>query len=52
MALIVCPECGGKLSDKAEYCPHCGCPSKYISTNAISDFVVDEIGRASCRERV
>lgn len=24
MALIICPECGGKLSDKAEFCPHCG----------------------------
>lgn len=24
MALIICPECGGKLSDKADFCPHCG----------------------------
>ena len=26
MALFECPECGGKVSDKATLCPHCGCP--------------------------
>lgn len=26
MALIQCPECEGKVSDKAQTCPHCGCP--------------------------
>lgn len=26
MALVTCNECGGKVSDKAESCPHCGCP--------------------------
>lgn len=26
MALIVCPECGHKVSDKAEVCPECGFP--------------------------
>ena len=25
MAIIVCPECGGKVSDKATACVHCGC---------------------------
>lgn len=25
MALTTCSECGGKVSDKAESCPHCGC---------------------------
>ena len=24
MALIMCPECGGKVSDTCEQCPHCG----------------------------
>lgn len=24
MALIICPECGGKVSDSASSCPHCG----------------------------
>lgn len=26
MALIRCEECGKKVSDKATFCPHCGCP--------------------------
>lgn len=26
MALITCRECGQKMSDRAECCPHCGCP--------------------------
>lgn len=26
MALIKCPECGKKISDKATACIHCGCP--------------------------
>ncbi len=30
MALTICPECKGKVSDKAEFCPHCGLPKKYI----------------------
>lgn len=24
MALIICPECKNQVSDKAEFCPHCG----------------------------
>ena len=28
MALIECPECGGKISDKAPVCIHCGFPLK------------------------
>ena len=26
MALMICPECGGQVSDKAHACPHCGYP--------------------------
>ncbi len=26
MALILCKECNREISDKAESCPHCGCP--------------------------
>lgn len=26
MAMIDCPECGSRISDKAEACPHCGNP--------------------------
>ncbi len=28
MALIICPECGKEISDKAYFCPHCGNPMK------------------------
>lgn len=28
MALINCPECGKKISDKAASCPDCGCPAR------------------------
>lgn len=28
MALIVCPECGAGISEKAIVCPRCGCPMK------------------------
>lgn len=31
MALITCPECNNKISDKAEKCPHCGLPSAHFS---------------------
>lgn len=26
MALVICPECGQQISDKATYCIRCGCP--------------------------
>lgn len=26
MALIICPECGKEISNKAMQCPYCGCP--------------------------
>ncbi|TYP00153.1 hypothetical protein EDC39_101313 [Geothermobacter ehrlichii] len=28
MALKKCKECGGKISSKAEYCPHCGAKNR------------------------
>ena len=28
MSLIKCPECGKDVSDKAVFCPNCGCPIK------------------------
>ena len=31
MALIYCPECGSRISDKALMCIHCGCPAEYYS---------------------
>ena len=30
MALIECPECGKEISDRAEFCPHCGLPSAFF----------------------
>jgi len=30
MALINCPECKKEISDKAQSCPHCGCPINAI----------------------
>jgi len=27
VALKICPDCDGKVSDKAKSCPHCGCPT-------------------------
>ena len=44
MALIQCPECGGKLSDKADFCPHCGCPSNLMSDTNSKEFLIDETG--------
>ena len=38
MALIKCPECGKKISDKSTACIHCGCP--------IENAVVENIGVA------
>lgn len=32
MALITCKECGGKMSDRATECPHCGCPIEFQGT--------------------
>ena len=32
MALITCPECSGKVSDKAYSCPHCGFPMQMQRT--------------------
>lgn len=26
MALTICPDCEGKVSQSAKACPHCGCP--------------------------
>ena len=30
MALIECPDCGNKVSDKAAACIHCGCPLESV----------------------
>ena len=37
MPLILCPECNNKISDRAEFCPHCGLPAKHFGTFAKQD---------------
>lgn len=32
MALINCPKCGGKVSEYAKRCPHCGCEDIKVNT--------------------
>lgn len=33
LSLVICSECGGKVSTLAEMCPHCGCPVAHIRKN-------------------
>ena len=40
MALINCPECANRISDKAHTCPFCGCPAEFF----ISDSVLGKKG--------
>ena len=35
MALIKCTECGNMVSDKADRCPHCGCPVSVILSDSV-----------------
>ena len=46
MALITCPECGGKVSDKAKACIHCGYPinNDTLSPDNDLDKVLRELG--------
>lgn len=54
MALINCPECGRQISDKAEFCPGCGCPAKEFEQDTRSelDKLVDEIYYKNKGDRV
>lgn len=35
MGLISCVECGREISDKAEACPHCGCPRQPLLPDSV-----------------
>ena len=49
MALIKCPECGKEISEKANCCPYCGCPSDEWNKNDNEcektdiDLIIDDI---------
>ena len=36
MTLINCPDCGRKISPRANFCPHCGCPAQYFGETSTS----------------
>lgn len=40
MALITCPECGGKVSDKAKACIHCGYPLEVLGIENTNVFKI------------
>lgn len=42
MALIKCPECGAMISDRADACPHCGCPKRDFDKVRASNEEVDK----------
>ena len=43
MSLIICPECGKEISDRADKCPNCGCPMH--KSSAASQTNAQKIGK-------
>lgn len=43
MALITCPDCGGKVSDKANVCIHCGRPLSEEKDYVFSNKTIEEM---------
>lgn len=39
--LIACPECSGKVSDKAQACPHCGYPVSSLGSASAEETVIE-----------
>lgn len=55
MALIKCNNCGHVMSDRADFCPHCGCPKEYPAkedTSKAEDTSVNEGASAINTETV
>ena len=55
MALIKCNNCGHVMSDRADFCPHCGCPKEYSAkeeTSKAQDTSVNEEASAINTETV
>ena len=44
MALIICPECGKEVSDKAPACIHCGFPFAAQKTNDDAQIICPKCG--------
>ena len=49
MAIIKCPECGRRISDKAKVCPGCGYPMEKPST-FISDALKGDFSKKDSKE--
>lgn len=45
MALVNCPECGGSVSDQADFCIHCGHPLRKINTSLVSSKLINQKGK-------
>lgn len=45
MSLIICPECEGKVSDKADLCPHCG----YLINKKVQKLYNVRFGKAASK---
>lgn len=43
MALVACASCGGKVSSRADKCPHCGAPSPGSVTEAAGGVREEEV---------
>lgn len=55
MALIKCKNCGRMMSDRADFCPHCGCPKEFSAkeeTSKAKDTSVNEEASAINTETV
>ncbi len=47
MAMIYCKECGKEISDKADKCPHCGCPMQTSNTVSQANTSKSKEGKVS-----
>lgn len=47
MAIITCAECGGKVSDKADTCPHCGAPVSRAKETAAAGQTITTVQQTS-----
>jgi ribosomal protein L37E len=50
MALIICPECGSRISDKSKYCVHCGYPLEQILSKMSYKIIVLSIEQAKSKK--